>query len=77
MTKTIRAHFDGQVIVPDEPVDIPVHVPMEVQVTVTDSHPVMSPEARRMVIDRMLSRALSGINLPAAALSREGIYGDD
>ena len=77
MTKTIRAHFDGRVIVPDEPVDIPVDVPMEVQVTVTDSGTATSPEARRAAIDRVLSRAVSGINLPASALSREGIYGND
>jgi len=29
---TLRAHFDGKVIVPDEPVDLPVDAPLEVEV---------------------------------------------
>lgn len=31
MTKTITAHFDGKVIVPDEPVQLPVGQPLRVQ----------------------------------------------
>jgi hypothetical protein len=31
MSVTIRAHFDGKVIVPDEPVDLPVNQPLEVE----------------------------------------------
>ncbi|MGB7157682.1 MAG: hypothetical protein WBD40_06425 [Tepidisphaeraceae bacterium] len=77
MTKTIRAHFDGRVIVPDEAVDMPAHVPMEVQVTVVESPCASTVEERRMIIERLIARAVPGINLPAAALSRESIYGDD
>jgi hypothetical protein len=33
MTRRIRAHFDGRVLVPDEPVDLPLHQPLEVDVT--------------------------------------------
>jgi len=29
---TLRAHFDGKVLVPDEPVDLPVNCALEVQV---------------------------------------------
>ena len=29
---TLRAHFDGKVIVPDEPVDLPVNQPLIVRV---------------------------------------------
>ena len=28
---TIKAHFDGKVIVPDEPLDLPVNQPLEIQ----------------------------------------------
>ncbi len=34
MTQTIAAHFDGKVIVPDEPVELPVGTPLRVQVEV-------------------------------------------
>ena len=30
MTQTIRAHFDGKVIVPDQPVQLPVGQPLRV-----------------------------------------------
>lgn len=29
---TLRAHFDGKVLVPDEPVDLPVNCALEVEV---------------------------------------------
>ena len=32
MTETLKAHFDGRVIVPDEPVDLPVGCPLVVHV---------------------------------------------
>jgi hypothetical protein len=32
MTKRLRAHFDGKVIVPDEPVDLPRDCALEVEV---------------------------------------------
>jgi hypothetical protein len=33
MTVNLRAHFDGRVIVPDEPVDLPDNQPLAVQVS--------------------------------------------
>jgi hypothetical protein len=32
MTTTIRAHYDGKFIVPDEPVDLPFNSPLTVRV---------------------------------------------
>lgn len=32
MTTTVKAHFDGKVFVPDEPVELPVNEPVELQV---------------------------------------------
>ncbi|HEV3255696.1 MAG TPA: hypothetical protein VG013_02330 [Gemmataceae bacterium] len=32
MTRSITAHFDGKVIVPDEPVELPVGQPLRVHV---------------------------------------------
>ena len=32
MTQTIKAHFDGKTIIPDEPVDLPVNQPLTLNV---------------------------------------------
>jgi hypothetical protein len=32
MSMTIRAHFDGKVIVPDEPLELPVDQPLQIEV---------------------------------------------
>ena len=32
MTRTIKAHFDGKVFVPDEPVDVPAGEPVTLEV---------------------------------------------
>ena len=50
---TLRAHFDGKVLVPDEPVDLPVNCALEVQVT--SDKPVSSadkPLARLLALAR-------------------------
>jgi hypothetical protein len=39
MTQTIAAHFDGRVIVPDEPVQLPVGQPLRVRLEVDSSAP--------------------------------------
>lgn len=77
MTLTFRAHFDGKVLVPDEPVQIPVDQPVQVQLMLAASVPAISAEERRAAIDRLISRPIKGLNIPDAALSREGIYSDD
>ena len=37
MTQTITAHFDGKVIVPDEPVQLPVGQPLRVHLELADT----------------------------------------
>ena len=39
MTQTITAHFDGRVIVPDEPVRFPVGQPLRVRLEVDSDTP--------------------------------------
>jgi hypothetical protein len=39
MTMSIKAHFDGKTIVPDEPVDLPVNQPLQVRVDLPLSEP--------------------------------------
>lgn len=43
MSMTIRAHFDGQVIVPDEPVELPVDQPLELEVHLPSPEAVVAP----------------------------------
>ena len=77
MTHSFRAHFDGKVLIPDEPVEIPVGQPVQVQLTPATTQPAVSPEERRAAIDRLLSRPIKGLSIPDAALTREGLYSDD
>jgi hypothetical protein len=37
MTRTLTAHFDGKVIVPDEPVQLPIGQRLQVQVELADA----------------------------------------
>ena len=34
MTKSISAHFDGHVLVPDEPLELPIGQPLKVQIQI-------------------------------------------
>ncbi|MEX2212567.1 MAG: hypothetical protein WD768_00470 [Phycisphaeraceae bacterium] len=43
MTKTIKAHFDGKVLIPDEEVDLPVNQPLMVEVR--EEVPVQTDES--------------------------------
>lgn len=47
---TIRAHFDGHVLVPDEPVNLPEGRSLEVQVREVDTAGAMLPERPSMRI---------------------------
>jgi hypothetical protein len=77
MTTTIRAHFDGRVIIPDEPVDLPVDKPLTFDVR--DPRFVSQPvneEDRRNALNELLSRPIPGLNIPNSALRRENLYED-
>ena len=61
MTTTIRAHFDGKFIVPDEPVDLPENRPLMLRVE----------EASMIVCPDHMPRKWQPLNLPVnAELSR-------
>jgi hypothetical protein len=55
MGKTIRAHFDGAVIIPDEPVDLPIGEPLELELKLLPKieahaadHAVIAERLRRL-----------------------------
>ncbi len=77
MNKSIRAHFDGRVIVPDEPVDLPVNRPLEVRLE--SLAPESSATPGNGVAERLRSLArargcVRGPTIPLEALRRENLY---
>lgn len=91
-TLSIRAHFDGRVIVPDEPVDLPLDTPLKIEVRSTDTvsgevMEVMSAAKNPRTVARRLAgfakftarldRRPSGPGIAAEALRREHMYGDE
>ena len=51
MTRTISAHFDGKVIVPDEPVQFPVGQPLRLVVEVAEPAPPRFAELLNFAAD--------------------------
>jgi hypothetical protein len=74
MTIQLRAHFDGRVLVPEEPLDLPVDQPLTVRIDVPPSARD-DAVARLAALERIANRAVDA-NLPAEALTRESIYED-
>ena len=77
MIVTIRAHFDGKVIVPDEPVDLPVNQPLKVQLRpIAPQGATPAADRAREALDRLAARAIHGLRIPDEALRREHLYED-
>jgi hypothetical protein len=78
MALTIRAHFDGKTIVPDEPVDLPVNEPLEVELRplVTKGELAREDLTLEEKLKRLaeISGQISGPAIPAEALRREYLY---
>ena len=85
---TIRAHFNGTVIVPDEPLNLPVDAALELEVRRTNG---FSPEVaaameaardpadtagRLAALREFVGHAVEGANIPDEMLRREHLYGD-
>jgi hypothetical protein len=78
MSVTIRAHYDGQVIVPDEPVELPVNQPLKVELTLCPAAQEELPD-QAVIADRLkrlaaASGRISGPSIPLEALRRENLY---
>jgi hypothetical protein len=85
---TIRAHFDGNVIVPDEPVDLPVNESFELELIRRTG---VSPEvatamaaardpaeiARRLkALEEFVALGANDTDIPLEMLRREHLYDD-
>ena len=75
MSIKVRAHFDGKVIMPDEPVDLPVDEPIDAELTVVRREPKRSP-SREAAWQELLSRRIPGLNISDESLRRENMYED-
>jgi hypothetical protein len=91
-TVSIRAHFAGKYIVPDEPVVLPLDAPLNIEVRTLDN---VSREisgitawagdtataAKRLAhfteFSARLGQRAAASNIPVEALRRENIYSDD
>jgi hypothetical protein len=78
MAINIRAHFDGKVIVPDEPVDLPVDQPLEVELkpvgSIIESSLAGASKEERLRRLAAASGRISGPTIPSEALRRENLY---
>jgi hypothetical protein len=76
MSNRFRAHFDGKVLVPDEPVSLPLNQAIELQVIATrapDQEPPKSV-ADRLAALRALAGSIDGPPISLEALRRENLY---
>lgn len=46
---TLKAHFDGKVLVPDEPVELPVNCALEIQVKPLQADPALDRPLLRLL----------------------------
>lgn len=77
---SIHAHFDGRVIVPDEPVDLPVNTELDIAIRPRlPSIPADEATIQRRLeaFDRFVARGVHGASISDESLLRENLYGDD
>lgn len=75
MAIVIKAHYDGKVIVPDEPVDLPADTQVTAEIRTILPHSNADEIARRKAAWRRLSsRVVKGVAIPQEALRRENLY---
>jgi hypothetical protein len=75
MAITIRAHYDGKVIVPEEPVELPINQTLELEVKAQMStQSDISLEKRRAAFERIVARAVHGASISDESLRRENLY---
>jgi hypothetical protein len=77
---SIRAHFDGKVIVPEEPINLPVNAALEINVrprrpsTQADE---LTTKRRLTALERFVEQGTHGVSIPDEMLRREHLYGDN
>jgi hypothetical protein len=78
--KTFRAHYDGKVIVPEEPLDLPLNKTLPFAVELV---PPQTEDPNDLPLEEWLERLdrtppiVKGFALPEEAFLRENMYADD
>jgi hypothetical protein len=77
MTIAVKARYDGSVIIPDRPLDLPRNEVIEVEIRSPESaKPSQREIERRRALHRKVSGRIVGPTIPDEALSRENLYED-
>lgn len=75
MTLRIKAHYDGKVFVPDEPVSAAAGAAAVIELPAESVFPMAATrEERRAALERAFSLAVKGVGLPLEATRRENMY---
>lgn len=81
---SIHAHFDGKVIVPEEPVDLPVNQPLIIDIHSPEATARsgkdprdFTPEERLAALEKLVRMSAGDPIVPLEALRRENMYDDD
>lgn len=74
MPVTIQAHFDGKVIVPDEPVKLPINQGFRLTMDLGEREDKVSDAEWHEALERLMARGVHGLNIPDEALRRENLY---
>ena len=76
---TIRAHFDGSVIVPDEPLNLPVDAALAVDIRpllATGPADAATIQRRMDALQRFIARGVPETAIAQEQLRREHLYDD-
>lgn len=78
MSGRFRAHFDGRVLIPDDPVVLPLHQVLDLEVVGAAYADVRPPSdiAERLTHLRAFAGSLQGRPIPLESLRRENLYGE-
>jgi hypothetical protein len=77
MTVRMKAHFDGNAIVPDEPVNLPPGTPVTVEFSALHTLAAVGTlEDRLAALHQLASMALPGLKISDESLRRENLYED-
>ncbi len=68
---TLKVHFDGKVLVPDEPIDLPLNCALEVQVKPLEMAPATDKPLLKLV---ELARKFPVTNAPADGAAQHDHY---
>lgn len=77
MSIIFKAHYDGKTIVPDEPVELPINEPIELEFKQEFMFLPWDASKAKEAWERLKSMGVSGTNIPDEALRRENMYGDE